>query len=177
MTYREKTRDGVTRLTGGGNTGAQGVPGAPGAPGTQGPQGTRWGTTPYWSFGDNTDIGCSFPDGGPPRIGDLLICTNGLGVGEVYVITKTYPSGNVDVDTVTNLRGPKGQDLDPPKEFQFATPATSWPFQHDYNTLHPDVTIYDQNNNQIGGDFHAVDANNGLVTFYYPVAGYVRVEK
>ena len=81
--FRDKAKDGTTRLTGG-------VPGV------------RIGQTPTWWFGDSTDVVATFPDGKPANIGDILISTNGISQGDVYQVTKVYPSGNVDLIPTNN---------------------------------------------------------------------------
>jgi len=81
---RDKVKGGVTRIT-------------------SETKGMRIGLTGTWLFADATDIGATFGDGKPARVGDHVLSTNGLSVGEMYVVTKVYPSGNVDV-AVTNIR-------------------------------------------------------------------------
>lgn len=106
MVYREKTPDGVTRLTGAAGAGGGGTPGPEGP---EGPDGTRWGETDAWHFADNTDVACTMFDGDPPRVGDLLISLNAFALGDIYEITAVYPTtNNVDFDFVTNIRGETG---------------------------------------------------------------------
>lgn len=91
--------------------GGPGPQGEEGPVGPVGPDGTRWGYTNTWAFADSTDIPCDMFDGEEPRVGDLLLSLNGFSVGEVYIVTAVYPSGNVDVSYNSpgiNIKGPQG---------------------------------------------------------------------
>lgn len=94
MPFRDKAKDGTVRLTGG-------------------LLATRIGTTPTWAFGGKTDVTADFADGFPPRIGDLLVSENLFSMGQIYYITKVYPSGNVDLEetgvTFSMFRAPDVQ--------------------------------------------------------------------
>lgn len=95
-----------------------------GLKGATGDKGTRWGFTPSWVLGPTAAVECSFEDGLPPRVGDLVISTNGFGIGDVYVITAPVDTTHADMDiTNSNLRGPQG----PPGVAGANAPIDAWP--------------------------------------------------
>lgn len=66
-------------------------------------QGTRWGFTTTWAFADTTNVDCTMADSGKPRVGDLVISTNGFSYGAVHRITAVYGTGpwTIDIDGTT----------------------------------------------------------------------------
>ena len=69
--------------------------------------GTRWGTTTTWHFADSTNVPVAFADGKQPRVGDLVVSTNGSSYGEVYPITAVTGSNLADIGpAILNIRGP-----------------------------------------------------------------------
>lgn len=87
--------------------------GATGAQGVQGIQGSRWGTTGNWLYGGVTNVPVAFPDGGPPRVGDWIVSTNALGLGDLATVVAVVDATHADLHFETNIRGPKGDKGDP----------------------------------------------------------------
>lgn len=104
--YRETMKDGTVRLTGAQSSGTVGPTGPTGA------AGTRWGTTNAVLFGDTqANQPVTFPDGNPPRVGDLVTTGNGFDPGAVYKITAVVSSTNADLARNVphiNIRGAQG---------------------------------------------------------------------
>lgn len=87
--------------------------GATGAQGIQGIQGSRWGTTGNWLYGGVTNVPVAFPDGGPPRVGDWIVSTNALGLGDLATVVAVVDATHADLHFEANIRGPKGDKGDP----------------------------------------------------------------
>lgn len=98
MAIREKLKDGTTRISGGDMSG---IPG---------PAGTRWGATTVFLFGSsfpNSEV--FFPDGGMPRIGDIVVSTNPLGPGAVAVVSGVVDLTHADLSPAYfSIQGPEG---------------------------------------------------------------------
>lgn len=98
MAIREKLKDGTTRISGGDMSG---IPG---------PAGTRWGSTTVFLFGSsfpNSEV--FFPDGGMPRIGDIVVSTNPLGPGAVAVVSGVVDLTHADLSPAYfSIQGPQG---------------------------------------------------------------------
>lgn len=79
--------------------------------GDQGIQGTRWGMTGTWVLSTASNVLVTFADGGPPRVGDLIVGGNGFDPGQVTQVTAVVDATHANLSTTTyvpNLRGPQG---------------------------------------------------------------------
>lgn len=84
-----------------------------GLTGSQGIQGTRWGVTGQWLYAGVSNVAVSFPDGQPPRVGDWVLSTNALGLGDAATVVAVVDATHADLHFETNIRGPKGDKGDP----------------------------------------------------------------
>lgn len=67
--------------------------------------------------------------------------------------------------------GPPGTGSGISLDFAFAAPSTLWVINHNLGTKRVDVTLYDQNDEQVFGDLRVVDTMTVEVEWYYPLAG------
>lgn len=74
-------------------------------------KGTRTGQTPIWVIGDALNSEVHFADGMPPRVGDLVIGTNGFDVGQLSYVIAVVDSTHADLRGFVpniNVKGPQG---------------------------------------------------------------------
>lgn len=78
-------------------------------------KGTRTGHTGTWIIGEQANVSVTFDDGLPPRIGDLVIGTNGFDVGQLTYITAVQDATHATLKAFSpniNVKGPKGDKGD-----------------------------------------------------------------
>jgi hypothetical protein len=152
-------------------------PGPKGEDGAPGVAGTRWGSTNAWLVsGTLANQVVSFPDGGPPRVGDLVTTANGFEPGAVYAIAAVVDATHADLKKTSphlNIRGPKGADgaggAGAYTHVQ-GTAAAVWTIDHGLSFL-PNVAVVDSTGRAAEGDVVYTDADTVTITFSAAFSG------
>lgn len=157
-----------------GTSGIDGTSGTSGIDGTSGSSGTSGmdGYTPQFGIdyfngvdGINGTDGINGMDGYTPQFGvDYFNGVDGTS-------GTSGESGTSGTSGTSGLDGVGG-------EVRSFTNSITWEVNHNLDTEHPIVTVWDNNNRVIvPGQITSIDSNNLTVTFSVPTSGYVNVVK
>lgn len=171
---------------GDGSSGTSGTSGTSGIDGTSGTSGTSGFSGTSGSSGTSGESGTSGTSGSSGTSGESGSSgTSGID-GTSGTSGESGTSGTSGIDGTSGTSGESGTSGSSGTsgrdgiggEVRSFTNSTTWSVNHNLDTEHPIVTVWDNNNKVIvPGQITSIDSNNLTVTFSVPTSGYVNVVK